>query len=236
MDRTFSGSDKVGEIVAVYPGASNLFKANSIDFCCGGNRTLESVLRKQGIEEGGFLAELNESYEAAGKRAGQEVDWLSEPSTELIEHVVSTHHAYIQKELPLLSEFTTKVLRVHGQEQGAVLSGLHRLFHTMKLELEQHLISEEEQIFPLIRQYEREPSEELRAQIASVIEQLESEHSGVGELLKQMRAITQNYTLPEGACRTYTLTYQKLELLEEDLFRHIHLENHILFPRYVQSA
>jgi regulator of cell morphogenesis and NO signaling len=211
MAQTFNGLDKVGEIVAIYPGASNLFKANSIDFCCGGNRTLESVLRKQGIEESEFLAELNASFEEEGKRTlSREIDWLSEPSAGLIDHVVHTHHAYIQKELPLLSEFTTKVLRVHGQEQGAVLSGLHRLFHTMKLELEQHLISEEEQ--------------------------LESEHSGVGELLKQMRAITSGYTLPEGACRTYTLTYQKLELLEEDLFRHIHLENNILFPRYVKTA
>jgi regulator of cell morphogenesis and NO signaling len=237
MAQTFNGLDKVGEIVAIYPGASNLFKANSIDFCCGGNRTLESVLRKQGIEESEFLAELNASFEEEGKRTlSREIDWLSEPSAGLIDHVVHTHHAYIQKELPLLSEFTTKVLRVHGQEQGAVLSGLHRLFHTMKLELEQHLISEEEQIFPLIKQYEREPSEPLRAQLAEAIEQLESEHSGVGELLKQMRAITSGYTLPEGACRTYTLTYQKLELLEEDLFRHIHLENNILFPRYVKTA
>lgn len=50
-------------------------------------------------------------------------------------------------------------------------------------------------------------------------------------MLKEMREITENYRLPEDACRTYTLTYQKLEEMESDLFQHIHLENNVLFPR-----
>jgi len=49
--------------------------------------------------------------------------------------------------------------------------------------------------------------------------------------LKEMRNITGNCRLPEDACRTYTLTYRKLEELESDLFRHIHLENNVLFRR-----
>ncbi|KQO17288.1 iron-sulfur cluster repair di-iron protein [Paenibacillus sp. Leaf72] len=232
----FNGTEKIGEIVTRYPGASNLLRAYNIDFCCGGNRSLHTVLRQQGTDAALFLSALNENYAEASKHKGEDIDWSSRSYTELIEHVIQTHHVYVQQELPLLSEFTTKILRVHGHKQADVLPRLHRLFHEMKLELEQHLIDEEEQIFPLIRQYEQEPSPELHQKLTAAITELESEHSQVGDLLKEMRAVTHHYELPEGACRTYTLTFQKLEELETDLFQHIHLENNILFPRVLQIA
>jgi regulator of cell morphogenesis and NO signaling len=58
----------------------------------------------------------------------------------------------------------------------------------------------------------------------------------VGDYLKEIRAITGDYSLPPGACRTYTLTFQKLEELESDVFLHVHLENNILFPRIAEKA
>jgi regulator of cell morphogenesis and NO signaling len=101
----------------------------------------------------------------------------------------------------------------------------------MKMELEQHLITEEEMVFPLIRKAEQTGAEADISKAVNTIEELEADHSAVGTLLKEMRAVTQDYRLPEGACRTYTLTFQKLEELESDLFEHIHLENNVLFPR-----
>jgi len=48
-----------------------------------------------------------------------------------------------------------------------------------------------------------------------------------------MREITSDYTLPEGACPSFTALYAGLEDLEKDLHRHIHLENNVLFPAAV---
>ena len=230
MKQTFNGTETIGEIVASFPGASNLFKEYGIDFCCGGNRTLSNALRQQQIEEGPFLERLNRMFQQVRQKLEEDVDWRKELFSDLIDHIVQNHHAYLLKELPLLSEFVTKILRVHGSAHRE-LSQLHKLFHQMKMELEQHMISEEEIVFPLIKKAEQTGDQTSLSKAAETIEELEAEHSAVGQLLKEMREITDNYRLPEDACRTYTLTYQKLEEMESDLFQHIHLENNVLFPR-----
>lgn len=234
MERMFTGSNTVGEIVAAFPGASNLFKKHQIDFCCGGNRALSTVLRQQNIEEESFLATLNESYQNAN-RQDEGTDWREVAYPELIDHIVNKHHGYLGIELPLLSDFVTKILRVHGPAHPE-LSTLHRLFHQFKMELDRHMIDEETIVFPKIKEYAQTRSKEALNQAVDAIEQLEAEHTAAGELLRQMREVTNNYTLPDGACRTYTLTFQKLEELEADMFQHIHLENNILFPRLSKEA
>lgn len=226
----FDGTETIGEIVAEFHGASNLLKEYRIDFCCGGDRTLSTVLMQQAIDQAAFLGLLNEAYRNAMQQKDPNVDWRTVTYNELIDHVIYNHHAYLNKELPLLRDFVTKILRVHGAEHPELVT-LHKKFHDLKTELEQHLISEEVIVFPKIREYEQTGSEAALGKAIAAIHELEAEHEHAGDLLKEMRAITNDYTLPEGACRTYTLTFQKLEALEADLFEHIHLENNIMFPR-----
>lgn len=230
MGRTFDGFETVGDIVAGFPGASHLFKEYKIDFCCGGNRALSAVLEEKQMDKTVFLERLNEMLRQAEESRVRDPDWREATSSELIDHIVQIHHAYLLKELPLLSEFVAKILRVHGRMHPE-LAQLHRLFHQMKTELEQHLITEEEIVFPLIRIAEQTGAQPDAAKAANTIQELETDHRAVGELLKAMREVTQEYRLPEDACRTYTVTFQKLEEMESDLFEHIHLENNVLFPR-----
>lgn len=233
MKQAFTGSETVGTIVASFPSASKLLKAYKIDFCCGGNRSLSDALEERQIDEPLFLQQLNELHEEALAGKLRRKDWRQSSSSHLMDHIVDTHHAYLLKELPLLSEFVTKVLRVHG-EAHPELRQLHTLFHRMKMELEQHLITEEEAVFPLIRHAEQTGTADDRMKAAATIQELEAEHSAVGDLLREMRELTHDYRLPEGACRTYALTFQILEEMESDIFEHVHLENNILFPRVLQ--
>ena len=132
--------------------------------------------------------------------------------------------------LPKLSGYVTKVFRVHSQNHPE-LADVHQLFNTLKTELEQHTIQEETSIFPKIKEYENNPSQDQLTEIQNEIKALEREHDQSGSILKQLRMVTNDYTLPPDACTTYRLTYQKLQELESDLFQHIHLENNILFRR-----
>ena len=59
---------------------------------------------------------------------------------------------------------------------------------------------------------------------------MEHEHDNAGDALRQLRQLSNNYVLPEGACTTYQLTFNQLQQLESDLHIHIHKENNILFP------
>lgn len=229
----FQTTETIGDIVTRFPKAADIFKQYRIDFCCGGDRPLAEAIEKQQLNGEEIIRLLNEAYDEQSQRlGGGNKDWRTESFANLIDHIVTTHHQYLVRELPELSQYVTKILRVHGQLHGESLTPLYRMFHEAKMELEQHLIKEEEHIFPLIKSYEANPSKEAWDEAVRVIVELENEHEMVGNLLKEMRKVTEDYALPEGACRTYQLTFQKLQEFEADLFEHIHLENNILFPRF----
>jgi regulator of cell morphogenesis and NO signaling len=143
---------------------------------------------------------------------------------------VETHNSFTTRILPEISEFATKILRVHGSNHKELFR-IHKLFHSLKMDLEQHLIKEEEILFPLIKEYDINPSDQLLAKIQDTVRETEEEHTAAGDILKELREITNDYNLPVDACGSYRLTYEKLTELESDLFQHIHLENNILFHR-----
>jgi regulator of cell morphogenesis and NO signaling len=232
MEKKFTSSQAVGAIVAEFPQAAEIFKGYRIDFCCGGDKTLKLAVQELGLDENTVLEQLNQTYSKAVNQSekSDEVDWRKESFTTLVDHIVNTHHLYLQKELPQISEFVTKILRVHGQNHSE-LTRVYKLFHTLKMELEQHLIKEEEILFPLIKEYEKNPSDQLLDRIKQVTNDIEEEHEQAGDIIKELRNITNQYELPANTCTTYQLAYQKLEEMESDIFQHIHLENNILHPR-----
>ena len=235
MNNKFTGIQAVGKIVTEFPQASEIFKKYRIDFCCGGDKLLAVAAKELNIDEKSVLEELNQSYTMMAQQNnwGEEVDWRQQSLSQLVDHIINKHHLYLQHEMPLISEFVTTILRVHGVNHSE-LGKVHKLFHTLKLELDQHLIKEEEILFPLIKKYEQNPSSQLLANIKNQIHTIENEHEQAGDIIKELRQITNEYALPTDACTSYRLAYQKLEEMESDLFQHIHLENNILHPR-IQS-
>ncbi len=230
MTHVFNPSNKIGEIVAELPKAVEVFGRYKVDFCCGGNRALGEAIAEQGLDTEQILTALDEAHAHAQALKEQKIDWRTAPFVELVDYIVNSHHAYMHTTLPELSQITTTILRVHGAGHKE-LSKVHRLFHSLKLELEQHLITEEEVLFPLVKEYEETKSEDVLKKAIETIDQLESEHEGAGDILKELREITQDYAIPADACGTYERTYAMLQEMENDLFQHIHLENNILHPR-----
>lgn len=232
MEQTFTETSIIRDIVTQFPKASDLFKSYRIDFCCGGNRPLSEAINERNLSSEEVLTELNTLYQEKKDLSEAEIDWESSSARELIDHIVQKHHHYLNEELPQLSPYVTKVFRVHGQTNPH-LGTIHTLFNEIKTELEQHLVKEESEDFPLLLEYEQNPTPENREKLMQVVEDLEEEHSRAGNILKEIREVTNDFTPPQGACGTYRLVYQRLEALESDLFQHIHLENNILFPRAV---
>jgi len=68
---------------------------------------------------------------------------------------------------------------------------------------------------------------------AAMIAQMEHEHDAEGERFRTISELTGDYTPPEDACNTYRVTLSLVKEFEEDLHRHIHLENNILFPKSI---
>lgn len=228
---TFNVNNKIGDIVIQFPRVAEIFKEYEIDFCCGGDRSLGVALKELNLSENEVLNRINNSYDEYIRSVNtKETDWTNAPILDLVNHIVNRYHAYLYMNLPKISELTTKIYKVHGINHPE-LAEVHKLFHMLKMELEAHTIKEETIQYPAIEKYVKTKSESDLDKAIEVIQVLNDEHVGAGSILKKLRKVTNNYTVPEDGCTTYYLAYEKLQELESDTFEHIHLENNILFPR-----
>ncbi|MED0746940.1 iron-sulfur cluster repair di-iron protein, partial [Aeribacillus composti] len=195
MKTIFTENTTVGEIVAMLPKASDVFKKNKIDFCCGGDRSLKEAADKRGVAIEELMSQLQDLYAATDEKT--EKNWLTATYSELIDHIINKHHRYLLEELPNLSPYVTKVMRVHGGNHPHLIK-VHKLFNELKTELEQHLWKEESEVFPLISQFEKQPTSENEQKMKKMIADLTNEHDKTGDIIKEIRRITNDYTLPNG--------------------------------------
>ncbi|MGH9520638.1 MAG: hemerythrin domain-containing protein [Terriglobales bacterium] len=157
-------------------------------------------------------------------------DWNTTPLPELIEHIVATHHAYCRREMASLLE------QLHT---APVPAALRVDFQQMCAALAQHLAKEELVLFPLIARFEvarREHTPPPRPSFGSVaapIRMMVLEHGEAEKMLAGMRAETGGFTPPTGASAAVQTAYAGLRAFDEDMKRHVQLEDEYLFPRAV---
>ncbi|MDY9918752.1 MAG: iron-sulfur cluster repair di-iron protein [Proteiniphilum sp.] len=226
----------VGKIVAENYKAASIFKKYNIDFCCNGNRTIADACNKKQIDENRLIDELSETINT--KEAG-DIDVKLFPLDLLTDYIEKTHHRYVEKKIPEITPFLQKVVSVHSGSHPELIE-VEQLFFDSTKDLSAHMKKEELMLFPYIRLLVKtQLSDGKKPQTgigsaATYIEQMEQEHTAEGERFRRISELTGNYTPPEDACNTYRVTLSLLKEFEEDLHRHIHLENNILFPRSIQ--
>lgn len=227
----FSHTSLVRDIVNEVPKTSDVFKKYRIDFCCGGNTPIQAAAAEQNVNLEELMNDLADVCEKSDQNDNMDV-WTNSTSEEIIQHVIEQYHRPLEEELTQLSPYVTKVSKVHGDNHPELLQ-VFKLFYELKKELLEHTAKEEATSFPHILTLENNPEIENKAEIIEAIRELEKEHDHAGSILKELREITGDFTPPLDACGTYRLVYKRLEMLEAQTFMHVHLENNILFPRYI---
>jgi regulator of cell morphogenesis and NO signaling len=230
MSVPFTTTSLVKDIVNEAPKTSDVFKKHRIDFCCGGNIPLSTAAQERSLNIDELLQELTTVYENSDLNEDVTV-WTNSSSKEIIQHIIEHYHRPLDEELHSLSPYVTKVSRVHGERHPELLE-VFVLFSELKKELLEHTAKEEATSFPLLLTLD-DPRTENKEEIIETIRELEKEHDHAGDILKKLREITDDFTPPADGCGTYRLVYKRLELLEGHTFMHVHLENNILFPRYL---
>lgn len=211
----------VGQLATENPLSTRVFARHGIDFCCGGGRPLGEVCADKGLDPRTIVAEIEKELTASTEPATR---WDSAPLNELIDHILEAYHVPLWEELPRLDAMARKVLAVHGDKDLEMLGGIVDVYGALKAELEQHMLKEEQVLFPMIKAGNG-------AMAGPPVNVMHIEHDSAGEALRKLRALTNDYTVPAGACNTWRALWHGLEALEHDLHQHIHLENNILFPR-----
>ena len=214
----------VGELVAERPGRSRVFQAFNIDFCCQGGRTLREACERKGVAADAVVEQLEAEFEDKSAPAQNPAGL---PPHELAAYIVETHHGFLRRELPRLHAMSERVAHVHGGHTPSLVEMFH-VFTGMETELASHMMKEEQVLFPaVVAMSQGAPAPgTLEVPIACMIH----EHEEIGAALARLRELSHGFQPPPDACNTYRALFAGLHDLEEDLHRHIHLENAVLFP------
>ena len=230
-------AETIGDLVAKDYRRAQVFKKYGIDFCCGGKKTVSEVCAKKGIDQ----AELENDLAAAEQQpADSEHDFKKWDIGFLSDYIINTHHQYVKDNTSFILELAQKVARVHGANHPELIR-VADIFGRVSNDLTLHMMKEEKVLFPRIKElayYKRIGAAIPAADfglVSTPIQVMESEHEQAGEGFDEIRTLTANYQLPPDACRSHTILFKKLEEYEDDLHRHVHLENNILFPRAIET-
>ncbi|MDP6311232.1 MAG: DUF542 domain-containing protein, partial [Phycisphaerales bacterium] len=138
----------VGEIASRHPLATRIFARHQIDFCCGGGKPLGEVCQTKGIDGSTVVAEIEQELSTGPDTDAQ---WDTAPLDDLIEHILSTYHRSLDEELPRLEAMLRKVNTVHGEKDPKRLAELLDVFLGLRAELTEHMMKEEQILFPMIQ-------------------------------------------------------------------------------------
>lgn len=225
----------VRDLALENPRATRVFERFRIDYCCGGGRPLEEACRVAGVEP----ARVIEAIENEPAGGGDARDWTGARLGELIDYIRDTHHAYTREAIDRIPRLLEKVVAAHGANHPE-MRRIQAVFGGVAEELAVHMMKEEMVLFPYIARMEEaviagEPA--LPAPFGTVgnpIRMMEHEHESAGEALRELRALSNGYTAPADACTTFRTLYSAMAEFEQDLHRHIHLENNVLHPRALE--
>ncbi|MBW1656367.1 iron-sulfur cluster repair di-iron protein [Flavobacterium quisquiliarum] len=223
----------IGSFVAEDFRTAAVFSKYRIDFCCKGNRTVNEVCEKQNIDADTLLENI---LQVAQSENNGSIDFNSWPLDLLVDYIEKTHHRYVEEKTNVLIPFLDKLCKVHGANHPELFR-INELFIGCAGELAQHMKKEELVLFPFVkRMVKTKESDGILHQpsfgtVSNPIAMMMHEHDNEGERFREIAALTNNYTPPADACTTYRVTFSMLKEFEQDLHKHIHLENNILFPK-----
>ncbi|MCC7149153.1 MAG: iron-sulfur cluster repair di-iron protein [Saprospiraceae bacterium] len=230
-------NETIGEMVAKDLRKADIFKKYGIDFCCNGKKTVRQACADKGIDPVVVERELQQPTEESAY--GHQLNYNEWSPDFLADYIINTHHNYTRKSLPEIRNFMLKVAQVHG-ENHPELAEMRKLILRVHDELMDHLLDEENDLFPTIKELVKAKNNDGNCSVHSgqtfeaMIAIAEEEHDIVGRSMEKVRHLSNDYTIPSDACTSYKLLYKMLEEFENDLFIHIHLENNILFPKAIE--
>lgn len=222
----------LSEIVKDNFHTAAIFERYNLDFCCNGKRTLADACTEKGINPENVISEIEELNSSYAEKDIKPAEWSLDF---LIDYIINNHHSYVNRMLPVISAHTQKIALVHGENHPET-KRVAEIFSAVNNEMRHHMMKEEKILFPHIKVLVKNSSngnsgdKPYFGTIKNPIAMMEAEHQSAGDGMLEIKKLTNNYTPPQDACNTYRICYQELKGFEEDLHKHVHLENNILFP------
>jgi regulator of cell morphogenesis and NO signaling len=232
-----NAENRISDIVRIDYRTADVFKKHSINYCCGGQVSLQDACTMRNINYDTVAKELEEA--TRNVRLSNILSYKEWRIDFLVDYIFNVHHAYLHKTLPALKAHLNSFVNGHKQKYPEMVR-VEQLFTDLCEHLTIHSLHEEEIIFPYIKQIDsafrrRETYGNLFVRtLRKPLSNVEREHREIDEIFAEIRVRTNNYQFPATACTNYQVIYHKLQELDEDFLQHSYLEHEILFPRAIE--
>lgn len=202
-----------------------------LDFCCKGKRTLQEACKEKELSLETIISELEKTTKS---EQNSRMPFTEMNAEQLIGYILIHHHFYVKQSMPTMLSHLEKIASTHGDRFPYMIEVLE-LFNEINEEMTSHMQKEEMILFPRIKEVEAlfsvNQNGKLReGYISEPVQVMEAEHDHAGEIMYKIRQLTNTYMPPIDACTTFKVSLAELRAFEEDLHRHVHLENNLLFP------
>ncbi|MBW3085358.1 Iron-sulfur cluster repair protein YtfE [Austwickia sp. TVS 96-490-7B] len=225
---TLDPTATLGDLVTQDPRRSRILQEYRLDYCCHGERTLETACLEAGIDPAELVDRLDLPH------TGETPTWQELDIAQLARHIIDVHHRYLWDEMPSLGELIDLVVGVHS-ERHPELAQVAADYESLTTDLASHLAKEERILFPSIIALATPGAEPIfPGSLVGPITHMLSEHDVAGDLLRRIRATTGDFAAPDDACPSCRAMLKRLEAMESDVHEHIHKENNVLFPRVLE--
>ena len=223
----------IGEYVAEDYRTAQVFEKYGIDFCCGGKVPLSAACEDRGIAVDTISREIEAAKSTPLERSHNYAAW---GLPFLADYIIETHHGYLNENTNQIAVYARKIAEVHGAHHPEVIE-IARIFDSIATDMAAHLREEEEVLFPAIKRIDAArkagtaPEPEDRETLTASLAKLHEEHDAIGDAVHTIRDLSNWYAIPDDVCNTFVVTYRMLKEFEDDLHKHVHLENNILFHK-----
>jgi regulator of cell morphogenesis and NO signaling len=232
-DMKIYSNKKLSDIINVNVRAIAVFDKYNFDYCFNGNRSIREVCKEKNLDLRILIAELKEISDEF------QVDKFSEWRLDfLVDYILNNHHQYIHKMIPVISDLSQKISDEYG-EKFSELKSIARIFAVVYKDLKQHMLKEEQILFPYIKQLVslniagNKSEKPYFGMIDNPISMMESDHKNALDEYDNLKKLTNNFTTPEESNEPLKNFLKELRDFGKDLHIHIHLENNILFPKSI---
>lgn len=225
----------VAEIVTENVGSDHVFSKYKIDFCCGGDMRLGDVCREQGVS----FENLKLEIETIKNRLGGNSKLVGLDLNSLVVEATTVNHKYLNESISQLLPLAALVAEVHGQQHNEVVK-INILFSKAVSEIMEQLSYEEKNLFPFIKKFigNQQINKPIAPHIATSLEQsikrIMESYAVAADIFKTISKLSKNFSIPEGACNSFKLLYEKLEEFERELHKYIHFEKYVFFPKLLK--
>ena len=225
--RTFKPEVTLADAARLLPEAVGVFEQTEIDYSCQGGKSLADAAKEAGYRVEDVIARL----ETSRTSSNGSTNWFDEPLPALMQFLTSDHKTVLGRWIPQLRKKIDKAIASVGE--NSELRRIRILFGHLADALSTHVVNEERELFPFINQLDAANNDLLgapRMRISQRVLRELVEHESFRDRLRTLRELTRR--LPEN--EAVSAFRDDLQEFSNEVSRHMHLENNVLYPRAIE--